>query len=139
MLALALLLAVLASLIEYAPSGFSEEAGIGLKVKAKPARIEPGSETTLEIELRNTNTDRNLSVVVTGKSFESVIVFAESFNQDYGSAPIRIGPEGTRKISLAVKTKPEALEGKYPIDVMAMEEGQVEGPKSRVFLEIEKK
>ncbi|MBD3388216.1 MAG: hypothetical protein GF416_03980 [Candidatus Altiarchaeales archaeon] len=138
-IAVLLLVAVAALLFTSMPSGFRVTGGVGLKVKADPAKIPPGGSTTLQIELKNVESDEKATLVVEGNANDDDIYFEESYTQSYRSMSIPIGPQGTRKTSFKVKTKPGILEGRYTIDVTARNEQDPESreARTRVFLEVE--
>ncbi len=136
-LAVLLFVAVLAVLFTSFPTGYSIGGGMGLKVKANPDRIKPGGTATLETELKNVRADENIVVTIHAKTYDSDLVFEESYSQEYESLDIAIGPEGVRKTSFRVKCKPTAYEGRYPIDVYASAEGEDRQAETRVFVTVE--
>ena len=133
-----LLVAVLAVLLKSIPLGYTVGGEVGLKVKANPDKVVPGGTSTLEVELKNVNPDKNVAVIVEARAHDSDLYFVESYTQAYRASSIRIGPEGVRKTSFNVKCKPTTLEGKYRIDVSAKDEGKEKGAEAQVFITVEK-
>jgi len=135
--ALAFMVFLVAAILLYSfGSGYEMGEDVGLKVSMNPSKVEPGSYASVEVELKNPNDSRNISVTVTAVTYESDIVFAESFTQVHETTPITIGPQGIRRISFRVKSKPETLEGRYSLDVSASADSS-DPATSRVFLDVE--
>jgi len=137
--AVVLLVALAAVAFKWLPAGYQTGGGLGLRVSANPPKVAPGGLTTLEAELKNLDSDRSVKVLVKARTYDAELVFEETYGQEYDGLPISIGPQGARKITFKINSKPTALEGKYPVDVTAAEEGGGEGAAKRIFLTIEKK
>jgi len=135
---LILLVAAFLMLVQYVPGGFTEGGGVGIRVIPNPAKISPGQYSMMEIELKNVNNDKDLTVVLTAATYDKNVFFDESYTQSYGSASINIGPQETRKMSLKVKTKPDTMQGKYTVDFKAKPAGEDKGAETRVFLAVDK-
>jgi len=138
-LALLLFVVVIVVLFKSLPGGYQIGGGLGLKVTANPWKIVPGDSTTLDVELKNINKDRNVSVIVKAQTYDKNLFFEESYAQSYGTASISLGPQEMRKLKFKVKSKPDIIEGKYTIDFSATPTGEGKGVENRVSLEIEKK
>lgn len=138
-IALALLVVFFFTFLGSFPSGYEVGGQVGLKVVAKPEKIHPGGSTVLEIELKNLNPEATVDVVVEGQTHDNNLIFEESYTQTYRSASIKVGPQGVRKTSFRVKTKPGTLEGRYRIDVLAKDQLSDGRADSRVFVDVETK
>jgi hypothetical protein len=138
-LAVVLLVAFAAVAFNFLPAGYQVGGGVGLKVRATPDSLSPGGASTIEAELKNTDSDRTVKVVVKSRAHDASLIFDETYTQAYESVPISIGPQGTKKITFKLKTKADSLEGRYPVDVTATEEGKAEGAEKRIFLTVKKK
>ena len=120
------------------PGGYQVGGNVGIYVNANPSTIEPGGTSTLEVELKNVNSKDEIIATVKGQTFDDDITFSEGDSKAYTSQSIKIGPEGVKKITVKVKSKATALQGKYPIDITATAEDADKSAQQRVFLTVEK-
>jgi uncharacterized protein (DUF58 family) len=135
-LAVALIIGVLFILGSNLPSGYNVSGNVGVGVSISPATVRAGEASDIEVRLRNYDRDGHITVVVKGQTYEPEIIFSDDGGQSFVSAPIRIGPEGERKIVVSVKSQASTLSGKYPVDIVARTEDMVNPPKNRVFLNV---
>jgi hypothetical protein len=137
-IALVLFVAVIFLLFRSMPGSYQVLGGVGIRVTADPATVAPGGSSVLSVELKNEKTTGDASVVVKAQTYDKNVYFDDSNSQTYGSASISIGPQETRKITLKVKTRPEALQGQYTLDFTAVPQGEDKGPQNRLSLTVEK-
>jgi len=133
-----LVFVVIVLLIRNFPGSYQVGGNVGLYVNANPSTIEPGGTSTLEVELKNVNSKDEITATVKGQTFDDDITFSEGDSKTYASQSIKIGPEGVKRITVKVKSKASALQGKYPIDVTATAQGGDKSAQQRVFLTVEK-
>ena len=121
------------------PTGYEVKDGVGIWADISPKKVAPGNSTVLEVEIKNMDSDKEIMLSVKGLSYDDNLFFDNTYSQSDSSDAIMMGPQAVRKISFKMKTKGKALNGKYPVDVTAVEVGKHEdGVKTRVFVEIEK-
>jgi hypothetical protein len=137
-IALILLLGAGYAAVSMMQGGYSIGGDVGLRVTANPSKVQPGSSSALDVELRNMDDKKDLTVVVSAQTYDRSLYFEENTAQTYTGQPVKLGPQETRRISLKVKTKPEILQGKYSVDFKATPQGDDKGAENRVFLTVEK-
>lgn len=137
---IALVLLVLAFYVLYtsAPSGYNVSGGVGIFAEVDPAVASPGQTINIKVELKNMYSDKGMTVVLRGKTYNDMIFFDETFAQTYSSKQITIGPQEIRRINILLRTKSDIYIGKYTIDLEASEANKPQGiAKQRVSVDID--
>jgi uncharacterized membrane protein len=137
-LAVILLLGVAVVVLQYMPSSYQVSNGVGIKVSPNPSTISPGGSSVVDIELKNVNADKDLTVNLDTRTYDRNILFDAANSQTYRISSISIGPQETRKLNLKVKSNPETMQGTYTIDFKAIPLGEDKGAESRVSIKVEK-
>ena len=122
--ALVLLLGLIYLLITTLPGGYSVEGDIGLYAFSDPPSIEPNKEALMEVEIKNINSVSEMTVVITGLTYDSNLIFFDTYSQNFLSDPINIGPQEVRRVAFRIRSKPEALFGEYRVKISAEKVGQ---------------
>jgi hypothetical protein len=136
-LALIIVIAAMYFLVKSFPTGYSVKNNIGLKVSSNPEQISPGYISTINVEIKNLNRERMITVGVKAKTSDQSMFFTETYSGEYFRGGITIGPQETRKLRFDVKSKAGSLEGRYGVTVYAIEDGKVEGVEDTLFIEVE--
>jgi hypothetical protein len=137
-LALVLLIALVAVLIQSMPGSYSTGGGIGLRVTVSPTKIAPGGAAVLDVELKNVNDKSDAVVSVEAKTYDPGLTFTDSLAQSYRSNIIKIGPQETRRLKVDLKSRNGILEGKYTVDFTATPEGSATGAQTRASITVER-
>ncbi len=137
-LAVVALFAIVYLVYNYFPSGYSVSGGVGIWASASPSKIMPGNSTVISVEIKNMDSENQMLVQVRGLSYDDNLFFDNTYSQSDSSDGIMLGPQAVRKISFKMRSKKEALAGRYPVDISALEVGKEEGgAMSRVFIDVE--
>ena len=127
---------VIGFLITQIPKGYSVQGDVGLEVSADPSTIKIGERTKIEIEIKNMNKEREVTVYVEAKTYDDQFLFAHTGNRYASKRDVVIGPKMSRQFSFEVKPLPDAIEGKYRIDVTARERSYTKGAEDIVYVKV---
>ena len=138
-IALLLLVALIYVLLTNLPGGYQVGGGIGIWAQANPSSVQPGDTSTIEVEMKNMDSDKEKTVFVRAITYDQNLFFDQTYAQTYQSEKIKVGPQEVRKISFILKTKPTVLDGRYRIDIKALEEArETNGAESKIFFDVKK-
>ncbi len=135
--ALLLLAATAYVVVEALPGGYAVGGDVGIRVSADPPEVSPGGSAMLDVELKNLRESRDMAIIVSGQTYDPNVYFDDTYAQTYGSRSINIGPQETRKLTLKVRVKPEALQGSYVIDFKATPQDSG-GAETRLAIDVER-
>ncbi|MFH1789248.1 MAG: hypothetical protein ABH834_07695 [Candidatus Altiarchaeota archaeon] len=135
---LLLFIIIIAFLIMQIPTGYSVQGDVGVGVSADPSTVKIGERSTIDIEVKNMNKDREVIVYVEAKTYDDQFLFTNTGDKYASKRDIIVGPKESRKLSFEVRPLTDALPGKYRIDVKAREKSYAEGAEDTVYVKVVK-
>lgn len=137
-LGLLLFIIVIGFLIMQIPKGYSVQGDVGVGASADPSTIKIGERSKIEIEIKNMNKEREVTVYVEAKTYDDQFLFTHTGDRYASKRDVVIGPKESRQFSFEVRPLPDALEGKYRIDVKAREKSYADGAEDTVYVKVVK-